>query len=182
MTARWFLTPLSLIPLAVACAGEETDLDEEVGSDVAEISGGTVVPVGQLEAVGRILGRGGCTGTLIGDSVVLTAAHCVCSDFDTSGCVARGSFTFVNVRPVSNPTTRQNVIMPGSFVVHPDMNIGGCWPTTSPSCASISRLVAGAGLAHGHRHHPAGDREQRDPGRIRARQNGPLGSARPDPA
>jgi hypothetical protein len=125
MTARWFVTLLSLFPLTVACAGEEADLDEEVGSDVAEISGGTVVPVGQLEAVGRIQGRGGCTGTLIGDSVVLTAAHCVCSDFDTSGCVARGSFTFVDVRPVSNPTIRQNVIMPGSFVVHPDMNIGG---------------------------------------------------------
>jgi len=131
MTARSLFAPLFLLPIAGACVGDEIGLDEEVDTDVAEISGGSVVPTGQLEAVGQIQGRGICSGTLISDSVVLTAAHCVCSDATASGCVSRGTFMFTNVRPVDNPRTpedesltRTNVTVPGSFVVHPDMNIG----------------------------------------------------------
>ncbi|WP_299255924.1 trypsin-like serine protease [uncultured Aquimarina sp.] len=90
----------------------------------SQIAGGTVVPEGELEAVGRL---GGCTATLIGPKTVLTAAHCVCSgETAPTGCKSRETFTLVNVRPVDDPSTtidesltRRDISIPGTVRVHP---------------------------------------------------------------
>jgi hypothetical protein len=117
-----------LVGLAIVAGGGCTGLEdvEELGEHVAEINGGTAVPVGALEAVGRISGLGSCTGTLITDSLVLTAAHCVCDSVNLTSCDSdmRGVFTLEAVRPVANPNTRRDIALQGSYVVHPDYGIG----------------------------------------------------------
>ena len=67
-----------------------------------QLTSGTEVPVGELEAVGT---EPGCTATLVGPLTVLTAAHCVCSgQTSPTGCVTRTSFTLKNVQPLHNPS------------------------------------------------------------------------------
>ena len=114
---------IGCVLFALAPSAACVDVGDELSDESLAISGGTAVPVGQLEAVGSI---GGCTATLITDSIVLTAAHCVCDDADVTQCDPdmRRSFTLEMVRPVGNPEIRQNITIPGSIVVHPDYGIG----------------------------------------------------------
>lgn len=99
---------------------------------VEKIRGGTVVPIGSLEAVvgvGPNSGRN-CTGTLIADDTVLSAAHCFCGGStcpsDISMCAARASVFFDDVFPVGSGI-RQDQTMTGDVVVHPNYCNNGGW-------------------------------------------------------
>jgi hypothetical protein len=98
-------------------------LAQTIGTTTQPIRGGTAVPVGELEAIGR---EPGCTATLVGPSTALTAAHCVCTQTTPVSCSARSTFTLTNVRPVDNPSTpedeslvRADIVIPGAVRVHP---------------------------------------------------------------
>ena len=105
---------------SLLCAGAQAD----VVSKIFALSSGQSVPVGQLEAVGRLPG---CTATLITERLVLTAAHCVCpSENNALNCSTRTTFTLTDVRPSNNPATpadesqfRTDVAVPGNVIVHP---------------------------------------------------------------
>jgi cysteine-rich repeat protein len=129
---------LLLVAFAAGCVANDPAFDEEIGSNTSEIRGGTAVPLGTLPAVGRLLGSG-CTGTLITQSTVLTAAHCVCTgetttepgETPTHVCGTRSQFTFTDVFPVDDPATpidesatRAWVTISGDVVVHPDYTVG----------------------------------------------------------
>jgi hypothetical protein len=83
-----------------------------------------------LAAVGQVNGG---TGTLIGERLVLTAAHVVCPhDNDRIDCATRATFILVDVYPVDNPRTavdesrvRQKIAINGSVRVHPDYGARG---------------------------------------------------------
>ncbi|MET0752859.1 MAG: S1 family peptidase [Pyrinomonadaceae bacterium] len=104
------------------------------GTATAQLTNGTTVPVGQLEAVGSLTSSEGiCSATLITPQLVLAAAHCVCPDkFPVTGCATRASFDFVNVFPVNNPATAVNesltraiVRVQGNVLVFPQFMVGG---------------------------------------------------------
>jgi hypothetical protein len=132
MTNRRRLLSLPLLASA-ACIGDPVGPEgrgESVGSETAEIAGGTVVPVGELDAVALMNYLGSCTGTLISDRLVLTAGHCFCDEFGND-CLNTSSARFLNVVRVDNPNTPENeagtrgsVLVAGDVVVHPDMALG----------------------------------------------------------
>jgi len=91
-------------PDAAACGVGD---DEKLARRAARIFNGTAAPVSpaQQRAVGAILfdwgsWTNGCTGTLVTDSVVLTAAHCV---QDWHGTLAPGDLRFAMGRDSAQP-------------------------------------------------------------------------------
>ena len=49
--------------------------DDSIGTTSSGIAGGELVPVGQLEAIGKVYGRGTCTATLISDNIAEIRRH-----------------------------------------------------------------------------------------------------------
>jgi len=118
---------LFLVVTSVLCMTTWPGLSiaQGIGKKEYPLSAGTSVPTGELEAVGTIPG---CTATLIGNSLVLTAAHCVCpNDVNAQNCKTRATFTLHNVFPIDNPATptdesksRTDVTISGNVRVHPE--------------------------------------------------------------
>lgn len=108
--------------VAVLLAGCLADADD-VGFHQAELRGGTAVPTGSLEAVVTV---GACSGTLITDDTVLSAAHCVCGSSASTytNCLARTTVIFRSVRR-NGSSVRENVGIPGDVIVHPLYYQGG---------------------------------------------------------
>jgi hypothetical protein len=125
----------ALLGSCAELGGELGDSESgDVETTVAELAGGTTVPVTELQAVGRSLSTVfTCSATLIHDDVALTAGHCVCEDQSTpTGCVKRARFQFKQVFPVDNPATpanesltRTDVTVWGDVLVHPEYTLGG---------------------------------------------------------
>jgi len=117
---------LGSIAITLLCSSAQA----EIRSNVYMLSSGNSVADGRFEAVGRLPG---CTATLISESLVLTAAHCVCPNDDNAlNCTKRTSFTLTNVRPVDNPVTtpdesqgRTDISIQGNVLVHPNFTAAG---------------------------------------------------------
>ena len=114
---------LSLLGTLAACV----DIDVPTASDVAvvelgqPINGGLPAPPALFSAVGQV---GGCSGTLISQSAVLTAAHCFCDHEAAnplSTCQARTTFRLEDQliwSPAGLPQIGDAAI-PGDVHVHP---------------------------------------------------------------
>ncbi len=119
------------------------DDDPALGAQASELKGGTVVPVGELEAVVRIPG---CTATLVTDTAVLTAAHCVCNDAVPAVCGTTTTVTFENVFGVYDDpatsfderTTRSNRTITATVKPHPHFSEFG-WNTNDYAVLRLDR-------------------------------------------
>jgi hypothetical protein len=145
MMMRKFL----LVLLVMFVISPTTD-SQDIGKKQHLLQGGTQVPVGVFEAVGRI---SGCTATLIGSKTVLTAAHCVCSGETTNtGCRSRATFSLTDVRPVDNPATpsneslvRRDISIEGSVRVFPGYTSNG-WLSDDYAIIELDRPVSDLAL------------------------------------
>lgn len=129
-------SPACALVLVTVSACVDDAPREHVGRRAEALANATLVPTGELEAVG-LLGssQGSCTATLITDTLVLTSAHCVCDDVTLTTCSEIATFTLTDVRPVEEiqkkkkkktvPGTRQDVDLGETTIVaHPDFGIG----------------------------------------------------------
>jgi secreted trypsin-like serine protease len=133
-----FATVAALIA-SVACG----DLRDDVAAETLPIIGGSAVTAGTYPAIGAIvsLEDGGvpgplCTGTLIDESHVLTAAHCVALDPNQ----ALG-FSLSNDTQSPPP---QGVVAVASAVVHPAFVINpsnGAVPLHDIAVLTLSRVL-----------------------------------------
>lgn len=124
---KFYCSAITLLYLTIWTG---VSLSQDIGSQQYGITIGIPVPIGELEAVGTIPG---CTATLITNSLVLTAAHCVCPSGDNAqNCLTRVTFTLYDVFPIDNPNTpidesksRTNVSISGTVRIHPEYTLRG---------------------------------------------------------
>lgn len=109
---------ISILLIAALLTGIANADDITIGSSQSALSAGNAVPVGELEAIGEVIGSGGCSGTLIADNLVLSAAHCFCNG--NTNCVGKGQFILHDVRPVTDPSKRTNFTFSGTVRIHPE--------------------------------------------------------------
>lgn len=128
---------LMMLLFASGCLAEA-----DLGTETSELKGGTVVPVGELEAVVTH----GCTATLITDTAVLTAAHCVCDRGPPMVCDATDTVIFKQVfgvnddpsTPFDERTTRSDRSITAKVYVHPDYDEFG-WATNDYAILRLDR-------------------------------------------
>lgn len=114
------LATLVTLCMLVGCEPERSDREHgaaeastSAGDDASQprIYGGTEVLPGERSAVVTVTRTKPdgdsvfCSGTLITDVAVATAAHCMCDSEDASDCVARATVSFHDVHRVDDPTT-----------------------------------------------------------------------------
>jgi hypothetical protein len=123
-------TALVVLALTSGVTAQAPTPPSGIGSIEQGISVGTLVQPGELDAIG-LLGNG-CSGTLIADNRVLTAAHCVCPGSSTAGCDTRMDFILDDVFPVDDPATpvnesatMQDITIGGNVRVHPEFGQRG---------------------------------------------------------
>lgn len=139
-----------LIVLLTAVLTSQLGFADDVGTSQQPILNGSAVPVGELEAVGRLPG---CTATLIENDLVLTAAHCVCTgESSNTGCRKQTTYTLTNVRPLDNPvtsadesTTRRNITITGDVSVHPKYTSAG-WLSYDFATVKLNQSVSSVAL------------------------------------
>jgi len=139
-----------VLSLAFVSACAEDEPGDRLGTSVATLANASLVPIGELEAVGMLgSSQGQCTATLISDSLVLTAAHCICDPIAPTNCSPATTFTLTNVFAIEeaikkkkkrDPTYRTDVLLDGTPVVHPDFGIG----TYLANDIAVLRLAAPA--------------------------------------
>ena len=107
---------------------------QNIESNESWIRGGDETAIGELEAVGRVLSNGKCSGTLISDTTILSAGHCFCATDDSPAdqCESSATFRFTNVTRVDDPSTledesvaRQDVSISGTVSLHPNRGSTG---------------------------------------------------------
>ncbi|PWR70230.1 trypsin-like serine protease [Methanospirillum stamsii] len=117
--------------------------DDNIGKIEQALSQGSPVPEGELEAVGTV---GGCSATLITANLVLSAGHCFCDDFGNN-CNNRGQFTLHDVRPVNNPSIRQDITIAGDVRIHPEYGKRG-WLREDYSVLELDKPASSVALVN----------------------------------
>lgn len=101
----------------LATVGCVDELDSEFVR--SEIRDGTDVVEGDWEAVVKVVVGGACTGTLIDDTHVITAAHCICEKAAQCSSPAIGHVVFTNVLRVDGTRGDAEIRIRG-LAMHPD--------------------------------------------------------------